>query len=360
MSRFNRRGALKRFGTLLAGSPLLQGQELAGEPPGRITPAGEVVNVFEVEATAKRQLSSTTYAAIAGSDRSAFDRITFRPRMLISVQQMDLTTELFGEKMFAPIIAGPIADQARFYPEGEIATVRGAAAGKAVTVISCRSSMPIEKVAAQAQGSLWYQVYPEPDMAAVSTRALEAVRAGCKVICMTVGTPYRPAGFEGPPNPTKLKAMGSPKIDWTVIEQFRRGVKVPLIVKGIMSPEEARTAVQKGIQGIVVSNHGGMFSTGLASPIEMLPSIADAVGGKIPILIDGSFRRGTDIMKALAMGARAVMIGRPIAWGLSAYGADGVQTVIRMLQSELARTMGLCGRPDIKSIDRSVIKIHLR
>jgi isopentenyl diphosphate isomerase/L-lactate dehydrogenase-like FMN-dependent dehydrogenase len=110
----------------------------------------------------------------------------------------------------------------------------------------------------------------------------------------------------------------------------------------------------------VVSNHGGIFSSGLAAPIDMLPSIADAVGGKAPILIDGSFRRGTDILKALALGARAVLIGRPIMWGLSAYGAEGVQTILGMLQSELARSMGLSGRPNIQSIDRSLVKIHQR
>jgi 4-hydroxymandelate oxidase len=317
-------------------------QELIGEPPGRITPRGEAVNLFEVEAVAKRKLPSTLYSAIASGDRKAFDRITFRPRMLVDVQQMDLSTELFGEKLFAPILAGPMADQHQYHPEGELATIRGAAAAKTLMVASSRSIYPIEKIAAAAKTSLWYQVYPEPDITAVRTRIQQAVQAGCKAVCLTLGTP------------------SAPKIDWSTIDQIRKGITVPFLLKGIMNPEEAGAAVQKGMQGVIVSNHGGIFSTGLAAPIDMLPSIADAVGGKAPVLIDGSFRRGTDVLKALALGARAVLIGRPILWGLSAYGAEGVQTVLAMLQSELARSMGLCGKPNIKAIDRSIVKIHLR
>jgi 4-hydroxymandelate oxidase len=359
MSRFTRRRALESLGSLLAASPLLQGQELVGEPPVRIVPRAELVNVFEVEAVAKRKLPGNVYSMIAGGDRRAFDRITFRPRMLVDVRQLDLTAELFGEKLFTPILAGPVADQRQFHPEGELATVRGAASAKTVMVVSSRSSDPIEKIAGQAKTSLWYQVYPEPDVNALRARVQEAVAAGCKAVCLTVGTTYHPAG-DGPPNPARLKAMGSPKIDWAMIDQLRQGIKVPFLLKGIMSPEEAQTAVQRGVQGIVVSNHGGLASSGLAAPIEMLPSIADAVGGRAPILIDGSFRRGTDVLKALALGARAVLIGRPVLWGLSAYGADGVQTVLGMLQSELARSMGLCGKVNIAAIDRSLVKIHLR
>ncbi len=360
MSPFTRRRALESLGSLIAASPLLQGQELIGEPPGRIAPRLEVVNVFEIEAVAKRKLSGAAYSKISGSDRKAFERMTFRPRMLIDVQQLDLTTELFGEKLFAPILVGPMADQQQFHPEGELATVRGAASAKTAMVVSGRSSQPIEKIVAEAKTSLWYQVYPEPDMNAVQTRVQHAVKAGCKAVCLTVGTPYWPAGIDGPPNPSRLKAMGSPKVDWSTIDQLRQTVKVPFVLKGIMSPEEAQAAVQKGIQGIVVSNHGGLFSTGLAAPIDMLPSIVDAVGGRVPVLIDGSFRRGTDVLKALALGARAVLIGRPVVWGLSAYGAEGVQTVLGMLQSELARNMGLCGKSNIAAVDRTLVKIHLR
>ena len=132
-----------------------------------------------------------------------------------------------------------------------------------------------------------------------------------------------------------------------------------LIASG-MSPEEARTAAEKGVQGIIVSNSGGLFLPGLTSPIEMLAPIVDAVGGRVPVLIDGGLRRGTDIQKALALGARAVLITRPALWGLAAYGADGVQTVVEMLQTELARNMGLAGKPNLKALDRTMLKIHRR
>jgi 4-hydroxymandelate oxidase len=345
MTPFTRRRVLGSLGSLLAASPLLQGQEPMGEPPGRITPRAELVNLFEVEAVAKRKLPGTVYSTIAGGDRKAFDRMTFRPRMLVDVQKLDLTTELFGETLFAPILAGPMADQQQFHSEGELATARGAAAAKTVMVVSSRSSQPFEKIAAEAKSGFWYQVYPEPDMEAVRKRVQQAVQVGCKAVCFTVGAPQRQPRM---------------KTDWSMIDPLRKSVTVPFLLKGILSPEEALAAVRNGIQGMVVSSHGDLHATGLAAPIDMLPSIADAVGGKATLLIDGGFRRGTDVLKALALGARAVLIGRPVLWGLSAYGAEGVQTVLGMLQSELARSMGLSGRPNIRAIDRNLVKIHAR
>jgi len=338
-----RRQILTMFGSLLQAQDT---PKLAGEPPGRIAPRDELVNTFEFEAMAQRKLDSATYTAIAGSDRTALDRITFRPRMLVNVTNLDLTVELFGEKMFAPILVGPASRQQRIHPEGELATVRGASAARAVTVVSGRSSAPLDQIAAQAKTSLWYQVFPEPDLSAVRTRVQQAAKAGCKAVCVTVGTPQRPTG--------------NPGLDWSGIDRLRQGLSVPVLLKGIMTPEEAHTAVQRGAQGIIVSNHGGRFVPGLAAPIDALASILDAVGGKAPVLIDGGFRRGTDIMKALALGARAVLITRPVLWGLAAYGAGGVQTVVEMLQTEMARNMGLAGKPNLKALDRSMLRIHRR
>ncbi len=362
MSRIpSRRQVLARFASLVAASPLLHAQQaptLIGEPPGRIAPRDELVNTFEFEAMAQRKLDSATFAAIAGGDRAAFERITFRPRLLVNVMNLDLTVELFGERMFAPILVGPASRQQRVHPEGELATVRGASAAKAVTVVSSRSSSPLDQIAEQAKTSLWYQVFPEPDINAVRTRVQQAVKAGCKALCVTVGTPYRPTGAGGAPGPSRLPLMGNPGLDWSAIDRLRQGLSVPVLLKGIMSPEEAQTAVQKGAQGIIVSNQGGRFIPGLAAPIEVLAPIVDAVGGKAPVLIDGGFRRGTDLLKALALGARAVLITRPVLWGLAAYGADGVQTVVEMLQTELARNMGLCGKANLKALDRNMLKIH--
>ncbi len=317
--------------------------QLAGEPPGRITPRGEVVNVFEVEEAARRRLPGHLYAAIAGSDRAAFDRMTFRPRMLVDVQKMDLTVDLFGEKLFAPILAGPMAEQGQYHAGGEVATARGAASAKTLMVVSARSTEPLAKIAAAAGAGFWYQVYPEGDIGALRERAAEAVKLGAKAVMLTAGP----------------VAAGT-KIDRRAIDEWRRTLTVPFLVKGIMSADDARAAIQGGVRGIVVSNHGAPAAAGMASPIEALAGIVDAVGGQAPVLVDGSIRRGTDTLKALALGARAVLIGRPLMWGLAAYGAEGVETVLRMVQSELARSMGLSGRPNLAAIDRTLVRIHSR
>jgi 4-hydroxymandelate oxidase len=320
--------------------------QLAGEPAGRITPVGELVNTFEFEAMAQRKLDSVAFALAAGTNHEAFDRITFRPRMMVNTTKLDLTTELFGQQMFAPILVGPLSQQKRFHPEAELATARGAAAAKAVLVVAGDSSVPMEQIAGQAAKDpklvLWYQVWPEGDVEAVRTRARKAVDVGCKALVLTMGVLTEPES----------------SWDWSSIDRFRQGFNVPVVLKGIMTPEEAQLATQRGAQGIVVSNYVGAANNAMAAPMAQLPGIADAVAGRIPILIDGSFRRGSDVVMALALGARAVLVGRPVLWGLSAYGAEGVQRVVEMLQTETARDMAMCGRPNIKSLDRTAVKIH--
>jgi 4-hydroxymandelate oxidase len=310
---------------------------LIGEPPGRSAPVQSLANTFEFEAMAQRSLSPAAFAEIAGSERDAIERITFRPRMMVNTTHLDLTTDLFGQSLFAPILVGPTGGQKRYHPEGELACVRGAAAAKTAMVVSSGASYPMKEIAAQQPATtLWYQVHPEADAAAERRRIDEAVALGCKALCITIGG-----------------------ADWSAIDRLRQGLRIPVVLKGIMSPEEARAAIGKGIDGIVVSSHGRPGS-GMAAPIQVLPAIAEAVAGKAPILIDGSFRRGADILKALALGARAVMLGRPPLWALAAYGSPGVQTMLEMLQTELARDMAMCGRPNLKSLDPSLVKIHAR
>jgi 4-hydroxymandelate oxidase len=321
--RLTRRQALAS----LAASPFLRAQT---------PPVQELVNAFEFETVAQSILGALKFQEMAGSDRAAFDRITFRPRLMVSTTKLDLSLDLFGQTLFAPIIVGPTSEQKRFHPDGELAMVRGASAAKAAMVLSSRSSFPVDQVAAQAKTDLWYQVYAEPDMI---MRAKEAVKCGCKAVCLTVGASKEPA-------------------DWSAIDRLREAVGVPLVLKGIMSTDEAKAAVQRGVQGIVVSNYTGRAFNAARLPIEMLPAIVDAVGGHATILIDGGFRRGSDVLKALALGARAVLLGRPALWGLAAYGADGVQRLLELLQTELARDMAMCGKPDLKSIDRTVVKLH--
>lgn len=318
-----------------------QGQQVQEEPPGRIAPFSELVNAFEFEAMARRKLAPELFAAIAGSDRAAFDRITLRPRMMVNTMQLDLSVELLGAKMHAPMLAGPASQQSRFHPDGELATVRGATAAKTAMVVAGVSSVPLDRIAAEPGGALWYQTGAADDLNAARARVLDAVRLGCKAVCLTVG--------------------GGPALDWAAIDKLRSGIAVPFLLKGILSVEEARAAAGRGVDGIVVSNYrerGG--SAGLAAPIEVLPAIAEAVGGKIPILIDGGFRRGSDILKALALGAKAVMLGRPPLWGLAAYGAAGVQRILEMLQEELGRDMAMCGLPNVAAIDAKAVRIHRR
>ncbi len=343
---FTRRQTLAAYGSMLAASQL-RAQKLIGEAPGRIPPVQELVNAAEFEAIAARKLDNLTFAEIAGSERGAFDHITFRPRLMIDSRQIDLTAQLFGQSLFTPILIGPLSNQKRFHPDGELAMARGAAAAKAFMVVADQSSYPLDQIAAQAPTTFWYQVYIRPDLNGIRTRIERAVAAGCKALCVTVGdeTPGAPL---------------TAGVDWSALDRLRKGIGVPVILKGVMSPEEAQKAVASGVQGMVVSNYAVRSVPGVASPIEMLPSIADAVGGKVPILIDGSIRLGSDVLKALALGAQAVLLGRPALWGLAAYGAEGVQNVIELIQSEFARDMAMCGKVNVKAVDRTVVKIHRR
>lgn len=344
---FNRRRALAGWASWLASAPLLRAQKLIGEAPGRIPPVQELVNLSEFESVAQRKLDSLTFAEIAGSERSAFDRITFRPRLMIDSRQIDLSAQVFGQTLFTPILIGPLSRQKRFHPEGELAMVRAASAAKALMVVSDRSSYPIDEIAAQAHTTLWYQVYIGPDLNETRTRIERALAAGCKALVVTMG-----GELSGTP--------ATAGVDWKNLDRLRKGIAVPVVLKGVMSPDEARKAMSSGVQGIIVSNYSARLVPGVASSIEMLPSIADAIGGKIPILIDGSIRLGSDALKALALGAQAVLLGRPALWGLAAYGSDGVQSVIQLLQASFARDMAMCGKVNIKTLDRTLVKIHRR
>ena len=358
-NKLSRRKALGSVGAIVAGT--VAGSALGGEAPAaqqrerapweppvpfRLTPREELVNILEYEEEAKKKLPPATFALIAGGDRALFDRITLRPRMNIPTTDMDLTVNLFGEDHFTPIIVAPIAEQKRFHPEAELATAKGAAAGKALMIVSSRSSVPLAEIAAVAQPSFWYQVYASDS--AAKTQVQDAVKAGAKAIVITVGASHASNGS---------RAAAPASINWSAVDAIKQGVSVPVIVKGIMTPADATAALQHNVQGIVASNFGGLLANKDAM-ILALPNIVDAVGGKVPVLTDGSFRRGTDTFKALAFGASGVLIGRPVIWGLSAYGDVGVQGVIEMAQTELARYMGMCGKVNLKALDRTAVKVH--
>jgi 4-hydroxymandelate oxidase len=344
MRTWTRRRAMAAYASFVAASRMSRAQELAGEAPGRIPPVEELVNAAEFRAVAERKLDRVSFAEIEGSDRAAFERITFRPRLMIDSRQLDLTTELFGQTLFTPIMVGPVSNQKRYHPEGELAMARGAAAAKSVMIVAGRSSYPIDQIAEQVKTPVWYQVDLDSDLNEIRTRVERAAAAGCKVLCVTAG-----------PEPPLTAG-----IDWSALLRLRKAVTLPVVLKGVMSPDEARKAVSAGVQGLVVSNYAAHALPGVASPIEVLPAIVDAVGGKAAVLMDGSVRRGSDVLKALALGAQAVLLARPAVWGLAAFGAAGVQNVVELIQTEFARDMVMCGRVNIKSIDRSVVRIHRR
>ena len=330
------------------GSTAAQQRERAPwEPPvtPRIAPREELVNLLEFEEEAKKKLPPATFALIAGGDRALFDRITLRPRMNIPTTDMDLSVTLFGYEHFTPIIVAPIADQKRFHPDGELATAKGAAAGKALMIVSSRSSVPLAEIAAIAK-PFWYQVYASDS--AAKSQVQDAIKAGAQAIVITVGASHATNG---------ARAATASSINWSTVDAIKQGVSVPVIVKGITTPSEATAALQHNVQGIVASNFGGLLANKDAM-ILTLPNIVDAVAGKVPVLTDGSFRRGTDTLKALAFGAQGVLIGRPVMWGLSAYGEAGVQSVIEMAQTELGRYMGMCGKVNLKALDRTAVKVH--
>jgi 4-hydroxymandelate oxidase len=315
-------------------------------PPPVEVPRGDLVDVLEYEAQARHALGPAKVAPILGSDRTVTDRITLRPRMNIPTRDLDLTSTLLGDEHFTPIIVGPIADQKRFHPEGEVAMARGVSAAKAAMVVSSDSSVPLATIAQAATTPLYLQVYAGSPK--VKDLLAEASVAKAKAIFVTVN-----AG-------TSASEPGAPasKIDWAGVDAVIKGTSLPVIVKGITSPQDAKEAAAHGAKGVVVSNYRGGNEAGLTGTLLLVAPVVQAVGGQIPVLADGSFRRGTDILKALSFGAKGVLVGRPVMWGLAAYGADGAQGVVEMLQTELARYMCMCGRPTLAAVDASVVRVH--
>ena len=249
--------------------------------------------------------------------------------------------------MFAPIVVGPVADQRRFHAAGEPEMVRGAGAAKTVAVVSSRSSEPLEKIVSAASAPVWFQVFSEGDSAASRDQAQKAVAAGCKAVWITLGSAatYAPGGRSSSPRPA-----------WHTLEVIGRDLTVPVVLKGAITREDALEAQKRGFKGLVIS--AGASAQADSAVLDVLPRVVDAVGPGLPVLFDGSVRRGTDVLKALALGAAAAVVSRPAAWGLAAYGADGVRTVLELLQSELARAMITVGRPTVDRIDRTLVAIH--
>ncbi len=325
------------------------GQQRGEKTPGPSAPVDELVNSLEFAEQAKLMLSEEDFSSIAGSDRSIFDHYTFRPRMNVSTLDMDLSVDLFGHRLFTPIVVGPISNQKRYHPEGERATIAGASAARAITIVSSHASTPIPEmaaIAAEASMPLWTAVYADDEGPA---RARAAASAGAQAVFVTVRASYE-----------DTRAKRSAEIDWSLVETIRKSVDVPVVLKGILSEADARKAAELAIDGIVISNFGGLLGGSKTAPLPELLAIRAAVGDKLPILVDGSFRRATDILVALILGARGVLLGRPIMWALASYGAEGVTTLIKMLQRDLARCFAMLGASNREALTRGHLKIHTR
>ncbi|MBI1354943.1 MAG: alpha-hydroxy-acid oxidizing protein [Acidobacteria bacterium] len=363
-----RREAIARFWGLVLASPLLA--QRPESDPERTTPLDGLINCWEIEEAARSRLSPELFEHIAAgaesgrtvrANREFFERITFRPRMLVDVTELDLSSELLGQTMFAPILAGPTGLQGRFHPEGEAATVKGAALARALAVVSERSSRPLAEIGPAAGGPWWIQTSPDGDL----ERVREAQRLGAVAVVLTLdGGPRRPLDADvrrGSAKGWPPAGIAPTRPDGrAALERLRKEIGLPVVAKGLLTAEAARAAVEAGAAAVCVSNHGGRIVDGLPSTIEALPAVADAVGERVPVLADGGFRRGSDILKALAFGADAVLLGRPVLWALAAYGAEGVQRLLTLLQSELALAMGLSGTPNLAAVSRRLVKLHSR
>jgi 4-hydroxymandelate oxidase len=348
-----------------------------GGPSG--TPAPPV-NVFEFEPLARQRLSRTAYEYLSQGaadeitlrrNREAFDALRLRPRVLVDVSAVDTRLELLGQRLDFPILLAPAAGQRLFHAGAEPEAARGAHAAGATLVVSTDASARIEEIAKAGPGRLWYQLYVQRDRGRTRDLVQRAETAGCSVLCITVDSPVIPmrdrekrwSGLPPYTNPSAVGGRPSPiysgpqdsTVTWETVAWIRSFARTPVLLKGILAPEDARRAADEGLAGVIVSNHGGRNLDTTPATIEALPAVAAAVDGRIPILLDSGVRRGTDVVKALALGARAVLIGRPYLWGLAAEGAAGVQRVIEILKGELETAMALCGAPTLDRIKRQLV-----
>ncbi|HXG70032.1 MAG TPA: alpha-hydroxy acid oxidase [Gemmatimonadaceae bacterium] len=351
------------------------------------------LNVDDYEHLACERMDRAAYDYYAGAagnehtladNRAAFDRVTLRPRVLVDVSTIDLRTTVLGQPIALPVMLAPTAFNRLADPDGEMAAARAAGAAGTLMVASTLSPCSLEEIATAATGSLWFQLYVYKDRALTRELIARAEAAGYRALVLTVDTPLLGRRFRdvrngfGLPEGMSMKNFTAAATDaarwgahssfaayvhdlfdatltWDAVAWLRSQTRLPLLLKGIMTAEDARLALASGADGIVVSNHGGRQLDGVAATIDALPEVVEAVAGRAEVLMDGGVRRGTDVLKALALGARAVLIGRPYLWALAAAGEPGVRDLLTLFRDELRLAMALAGRPTIASIDPSVV-----
>lgn len=406
----------RHFLRFILESPLLCGlggglglpRGLLAQPPGQndavlsgslewqelIKTAEEALNVFDFEPVLRSKISAAHYAYMAqGADdmgtiaanRAGFEKIALRPRRLVDVTQVDTSVELFGARYDAPIFLSPVGAQVTFHPEGEVAAARGAKAKNALQILSTVTNRSVEEVAAARGAPIWYQLYPVSSWGLTLGMIRRAEDAGCPALALTVDLPARnlepiaryrrdtnpecmachEPGFAGSMKPMAMlkgvdmtgMSLGIAGLTWAYVEKLKGATSMKVLVKGIVTAEDARRCLDHGADGVIVSNHGGRADETLRGAIESLPEVLDAVRGRVPVFVDSGFRRGTDVFKALALGAKAVGVGRPYIWGLGAFGDTGVARVLDILERELRIVMMQMGATSLSGISRSSLQM---
>jgi len=352
-------------------------------------------NLLELEELARAKVPRPAFDYIAGGaddevslrrNREAYGKWALRPRVLVDVSSCDTSATVLGQRVSMPILVAPTAFHGLVHPDGEIGTARGAAAAGTIMVVSAIATRTMEEIAAAIAAPRWFQLYVWKDREVTAELVKRSARAGYRAICLTVDTPLlgrrgkdernaftlpsgigignvRPAGLDGMPESEHgsafakyVKEMLDPAVTWRDLAWLRSLTSLPIVVKGIMTMEDAKIAVEHKVEGIVVSNHGGRQLDSTPATLDVLPEIVDAVRGRAEVFMDGGIRRGTDVLKALALGARAVLVGRSPLWGLALGGAEGVHAVLEHLRKEFALAMALSGRSSLGQIDRSMVQ----
>ena len=347
------------------------------------------VNIFEYEEQAKQTLPAANYDFIAGGatdevtlrrTRAVYDSLRLRPRILVDVDNRVLSTSVLGQEIALPVMLAPTGGHGQAHPDGELASARAAGAMGTIMVVSVNSTYSWEDIGEVASGPLWAQMYIYRDRELLRDLIQRAEDSGYSAICVTVDSRVRGkrerdlrnklqfnlsanyASLEAKvpadpnaPSTSEAYRLQDTSATWDDLEWVASNTKLPVTLKGVMTSEDAALAVEHGVKGIFVSNHGARQLDTVSATIEVLPEIAEAVDGRLEVYLDGGIRRGTDVLKALALGARAVLMGRPIFWGLAVGGEAGVSSVLTMLRDELDVAMALTGQPCVDAVDSRIV-----
>ncbi len=354
----------------------------------------EPINIYDYELLAEEALPQMAYDYYASGaldeitlaeNQRAYDRLRLQYRVLRDISHRSTATTLFGHELATPVIVAPTAFHKMAHPDGELATVRAAGEAGTLMIVSSLSTTSIEDIMDAAGGPVWFQLYVYKDRQATADLVRRAEDAGCKAIVLTVDAQIwgrreadvrnrfqlpadlmvknlLPAGKEQFPQDqggsglaAYVTSLFDQTLSWPDVDWLCGLTDLPVLLKGIVHPDDARLAIEHGAAGVVVSNHGGRQLDTAPATIDVLPEIVAAVDGRIPVLLDGGIRRGTDVVKALALGAQAVAVGRPVLWGLAVDGQAGVAHVLEILRSEVELAMGLCGVTSVEAIGPELV-----